>query len=332
MDFFTHLLIGIVLGRLLFKDHNKQKAIAFGSILPDSDVFLAWIPSIIPNLYILGHRALFHSLVTLLIVFPIVTIVLNKLLTYNKLQSLQEEFNINITRSTFVIGVVGSYLHLFMDLLNPQGVVLLSPISEQRYTLSTMNFIEPLVSIPAALVIIVIGFKKYYKKQSINTVTFDKLSRVISLTFVFFILLNSVLMSQTIVTQKTTDTIPGLIFINRWVIIEENNTYTVKLINQLTQQVERSYNLTKISFNESELTIAQAHQLIEKAKDSIQYRKFHFNLDPDTRTMVNVTKNVKFNQWEVSFIDIVGRVQSKYFGLPENSFFQNSVSIKINSS
>ena len=47
MDFFTHLLLGIAIGRLFFKDANKQKAFALGSIAsPDFDVFFAWVPSI----------------------------------------------------------------------------------------------------------------------------------------------------------------------------------------------------------------------------------------------------------------------------------------------
>ena len=332
MDFFTHLVIGIVLGRLFSKDSNKQKAIALGSILPDFDIFLAWIPSISPNFYILSHRGLFHSFLALLFMFPFIVLLLNKILMYNRLESIKEELNIQITTISYIYGIIGSYIHLFMDLLNPQGIAPLIPLSDQRYTLSTMNFIEPLVSIPAFVLIIILIFKKYYKKQSINIITFDKASRVISLTFVFFIILNTFLMTQTITAQKTTNTVPDWIFINRWVIIDENDTYTVILINQLTQQVEKSYSLTKISFNESELTIAQAHQLIEKAKDSIQYRKFQFNLDPDVRTMVNITRNIMSNQWVVSFIDIVGQVQSKYYGLPENSFFQNSVKIKINNS
>jgi membrane-bound metal-dependent hydrolase YbcI (DUF457 family) len=251
MDFFTHILIGIVLGRLFFNDIKKQKAIILGCILPDFDIFLAWLPSIIPQMYIFSHRGIFHSIITLLIVFPIIVFLLRYI--SKKFRNIKDDLTINITTSTYLIGVIGSYIHLFMDLLNPQGLVLFSPISSTRYTLSIMNFIEPLVSIPSSLFILYFAIKKYYKKQFFNKSTFDMISRAISVTFVFFILINTFLLGQTIATQKSDITSPGWIFFHRWVVIEDNESYSVNLVNQLNQKIERSYNFNKIKWNESEV-------------------------------------------------------------------------------
>ena len=102
MDFFTHLLIGIVVARLFFKDTNKQKAIILGAILPDFDVLLAWIPTIIPSAFILSHRGLFHSIITLLFVFPIIVVLLSRLSNFKKLQSYKKEFNIQLTMGSYI--------------------------------------------------------------------------------------------------------------------------------------------------------------------------------------------------------------------------------------
>ena len=330
MDFFTHLLIGIVLGRLFFKDSSKQKAIAFGSILPDFDIFFVWIPIFIPNLYIFSHRGFFHSFITLIFFFPLIVFILNKILLYNKFQMAKETLSIQITLATYIIGVIGSYLHLFMDLLNPQGVVLFSPLSNQRFTFSTMNFLEPLVSIPAMIVLMVYAFKKYYKNQNININTFDLISRSIAGLFIFFIVLNSYFMVQTINTQKTEITTPGWIFINRWVVLDHNDTYVVKLINQLTQQTEKSYTFMKLTFNNSEITNQQANYLIKKAQDSVDYKKFLFSLDPNTRLITKIDNNDN-GKWVVSFTEVVSKAEQMYYRLPENSLFQGSVKITINS-
>ena len=328
MDFFTHLLVGIVLGRIFFKDPNKQKVMAFGSILPDLDVFLAWVPFFIPNLYIFSHRGLFHSLITLLFFFPLIVFILNKLLQFNKFQMARGTLSLQITLSSYIIGIIGCYLHLFMDLLNPQGVVLFSPLSEQRFTLSTMNFIEPFVSIPATLVLVFFSFKRYYKKQTISINRFDLLSRSITVIFVIFILLNSFLIVQTVRTQKTDITSPGWILINRWVVVDQNDTFTVKLVNQLTQGTERTFTFNKISFNSSEITNQKAEQLITKAKESIQYKKFHFSLDPNTRLLIKVESKTDGN-WNINFADVIGKAQQMYYNFPDNSFFQDTVRITV---
>lgn len=329
MDFFTHLLVGIALGRLLFKDKNKQKAIALGSILPDFDILLAWIPSLIPQLYLFSHRGIIHSVITLLIVFPLVVVVLNKLSTYHRLQLFQDEIAIKITLSTYVIGVMGSYLHLFMDLLNPQGVVLFSPISEQRFTLSTMNFIEPAVSIPAALIVLFYTYKKYFKKQSINFIRFDIYSRVVGIVFVAFIVLNSFLLVQTVSTQDTNITTPSYLFTERWVIINHNDTYTVKLVNQFSQQTIREFSFDKITYNLTLLSSNLKNQLLDSASKTNKYKNYMFTLDPDSRTITTITKGSEPNQWVIEFIDIIAQAQQMYYNLPNNSFFHDSIKIKI---
>ena len=332
MDFFTHFLIGIVLGRLIFKDPNKQKAIAFGSILPDLDVFLAWLPYVFPQLYVLSHRGLFHSVLTLLIVFPLAALVVNKLLIFRTLHSFQNDLHFDITKNVYVIGVLGTYLHLLMDLLNPQGVVVFSPLSDIRYTFSTMNFIEPLVSIPSALIILFYIFKKYYKKQSINIKLYDNLSQAVGVTFVIFIVFNTILLTQTIQTQKTTDTVPGFILAYRWVVLDENSTYSVKLVNQFTQQTERLYSFQKLEFNASEINKTVANQILNKAKDTAQYERFKYTLDPNNQIIITIAMCKESNLWIVSFTGIIEKAQNNYYGILDTLFLQNSVNVSVDNS
>ena len=192
-----------------------------------------------------------------------------------------------------------------------------------------MNFIEPLVSIPSFLIIIIFTFKNYYKKQTINIHSFDNLSRVVGVVFVFFIVLNTVLLGQTIQTQKSTDTVPGFILVYRWVVIDENSTYLVNLVNQFTQHVERSYTFQKISYNSSVLTSNEANLLIKKAKTLIEYTKYEFTLDPNARTIVDITKSKEPLNWVVSFTDVVGLAQNRYYGLPANPIFENSDNLTV---
>lgn len=329
MDFFTHLLVGIVIGRLLFNDPNKQKAIALGSILPDFDIIFAWIPYIFPQLYLLSHRGLFHSIITLLLVFPLAVIVLNKITSFQKMLVFQKELTIEITFYSYITGILGTYLHLFMDLLNPQGVVLFSPLSSQRYTFSTMNFIEPAVSIPSAIIVLFYGFIKYYKKQEIDFKRFDIYSRAVSITFVGFILLNSFLMVQTISTQQSLTSSPGYLLTERWVVVDHNSTYDVKLIDQLNQQTIKEFSFDKITYNATEISLQLKNQLIDNAKKTIQYTKYEFTIDPDTRTVASITKDLESNQWIITFKDVISEAQQLYYNLPQNSFFQHSTVIKI---
>lgn len=63
--------------------------------------------------------------------------------------------------------------------------------------------------------------------------------------------------------------------------------------------------------------------------DTIEYEKFLFTLDPISRTVVELTKDLKTGNWIIKFNEVITQAQMIYFRLPENSFMQNSVVISL---
>ena len=63
MDIFLHIVVNAAIANQLSRDENSQRACILGGIVPDLDVIFAWIPFIIPQLLILQHRGLFHTVI-----------------------------------------------------------------------------------------------------------------------------------------------------------------------------------------------------------------------------------------------------------------------------
>jgi membrane-bound metal-dependent hydrolase YbcI (DUF457 family) len=332
MDFFTHLVVGIAGGRLLSKNPNYQKAFILGSISPDFDIFLAWLPALISELVMLSHRGLFHTLFFLPFVIPILiygTSYLSNIKRFNRLETLLQETKISLTKWTWLIGISGSYLHLGMDTINPQGTILLFPISTERISLSTMSFFDPIITILAGAFFFWFLYKKVYKKHVISTKFIDRYTRTV--TILFFVVLSSYAFMQINTVnnyQPETSTI-GFFTFQRWIIEDQNEELKVQLVNQLTQQVERTFIYQKMTWDNSKWSESEIGSAISTAEKTQKYYNYLFTLNPDTRLVYKVTSNLDNNKWIVEIIDVFEDVQSKYWGFESNPFSSPSIAVEI---
>ena len=331
MDFFTHLVIGIVLAKLLTHDTDKQKIFALGAVAPDLDVIFSWLPSLFPELYFISHRGMFHSL----IVMPFVMTALIYCSRYfslikseKRIFILLKQLTLPLTLSMIFFGSIGSYTHLVLDFLNPQGLTLLFPLSSERFTSSTMNFFQIFVSVPA-FVFIGWYFLRLYKNQAINQRSFNNWSRIIAVSFLLFVTINAGLHVFTVETQKSDTTSPGFFFYQRWVVFDHQDSYQVDLINQISQTPERTYSYDKQSWNTSQLDRDQVNLLITKAHQTLVYKKFTFNLESFSKIVYNVTYDLDQAKWSVKLTDIINDAQFKYFGIQNESFMGTTISIYV---
>ena len=191
-----------------------------------------------------------------------------------------------------------------------------------------MNFIEVFVSVPAFF-FVVVYFYRIYKKQPFSVKRFDNYSKIIGSLFLFFVILNTGLQMHTVNTQETNITSPGWFFYQRWVVKEYDETYSVQLINQITQNVERTYHYNKLSWNMSELNLGKVNQLISEAKEAINYQKYLFRLEPNSKTIYNVSYNLELDKWAIMVTEIVNDAQLRYFGLDGDTFSGTAITIFV---
>ena len=73
MDIFLHIVVNATIANQLSQDGNSKRALILGGIAPDMDVFFAWIPILIPQLFMLQHRGLFHTVLAApFIIIPLI--------------------------------------------------------------------------------------------------------------------------------------------------------------------------------------------------------------------------------------------------------------------
>ncbi|OLS24742.1 MAG: hypothetical protein HeimC3_18530 [Candidatus Heimdallarchaeota archaeon LC_3] len=330
MDFFTHLIVGIAGGRLIFKNPNHQKAFILGCIAPDFDVFIGWIPSLISELVILSHRGLFHTLFFMPIVIPVLiygTRYLPNIKRIKHLNPILIESKISLTLLTWLIGTVGPYIHITMDLLNPQGVLLLFPISSERFSLSLISFFDPVVTIMAGGFFFWYLYKKVIKKQVPSIKFVDRYTRVVTVLFIVIVIGYGFLQVVTINNYQPETSTVGFFTFQRWIIEDQTDSYDVKLVNQFTQQIEKSYSYQKIIWNQSQWSKTEINSAISDAQKVLEYQNWLFRLNPDTRLIYNVTTDLDQKNWIIKITDVFQDVQVKHSGL--NPFNDSKFEISL---
>jgi hypothetical protein len=128
--------------------------------------------------------------------------------------------------------------------------------------------------------------------------------------------------------QPETSTI-GFLTFQRWIIEDQNEELKVQLVNQLTQQVERTFFYQKIIWDNSKWSESEIGSAISTAEKTQEYYNYLFRLNPDTRLVYNVTSDLGNNIWIVEIIDVFEDVQSKYWGFESNPFSSPSIVIEI---
>ena len=141
MDPVTHLLGGALAGRTLAPAEPPQgrRALAVGALaglFPDIDFLARFVLDPLDALNF--HRGVTHSL----LLMPLWALLVGGLLA--------RLFRLPVRR-VLLITAAGITLHILLDLITPYGTRILSPWSDQAYTLGTTFVIDPLITLLLAL-------------------------------------------------------------------------------------------------------------------------------------------------------------------------------------
>lgn len=174
MDLITHFLVPYII--LAAVGSKNKLAGAFGGISLDFDtIFVAPLNNIIaaltgilaPQLFILAHRGLTHSFIFALITSTLFLYILSRKQINEFISKIiRRDISVKFTKTTIAIAYFGALTHLFLDFLTTKGIPLLYPFSITRYAAEIYPAIDLIITIAAAITLLVIYLKvnETYKK------------------------------------------------------------------------------------------------------------------------------------------------------------------------
>jgi inner membrane protein len=231
MDPVTHTLIGVGMANAFFRRRVGPESVtilAIASNLPDVDavVHLTGDPAAI-----LLRRTFGHSI----FMFPFWSIVLTFIL---------KRFYPHLSlRVLFGLSLLGCAVHIFFDLVNSFGVVLLWPISDWRPELGIIFIIDLLLTgLVAAPLLFSIS-----RRTRHHLVRFSRVSIACVAAYVIFCGANRVIAMQALAAEQSSLGIrPNFSYVfpepfgpHRWKgVSREQNTYRLYLVHSLTSRIE----------------------------------------------------------------------------------------------
>jgi len=328
MDFFTHITISVAIAYFLFSDDNRQRAFIIGGIVPDFDVFISWIPLLSPELYILQHRGLTHT-----IFFAPITAIIFIFLTQYVEKFTSKEFLFKIitplNRQTSFSAFFGTISHLTLDLITYSGVPLLYPITSTRYSLGILTVFDPLITVLSTILVFWVVIRQINPNDSFSLSKFVNYSQITAGLFLILIFIYSSLFIYTIATYSPTTSSAEFIPIFRWILIDEEDQIHIHLVNQLFQDKVETYSYLKMSFNHTLWNDLTINSVVEEAKRTIDYKAFAFDLEPATRLVYEVKFNDKDANWKVRITNTLRDAQIRSYGIL-GSFFDHEIIITVN--
>ncbi|UCG01687.1 MAG: metal-dependent hydrolase [Candidatus Heimdallarchaeota archaeon] len=327
-----HIVVNAAVANQLSQDENSQRACILGGIVPDLDVIIAWIPFIIPQLFILQHRGLFHTVIAAPFIAGAIIVSTQFLSKINFAQRLDEPFkaiHTELNYRSLLWGVFGVFLHLLLDVISYNGILLFYPLSEQRIALNLISVVDPLISVLSGLIVLRLSYNKYIDSSTYSFLHFKKSARSISMLFVLLIVVYGSLQVNTMVIQSPISTKPEIIPLFRWMYTEDENEISISLVNQLTQDIIKTYNYASLSYNQTAWNITIVNSVVKEARQTLDYKIFQSERTSEAYFAVNVTFNGEEKEWEVSFLDTFQNAQSEFYGFPSGPFMDNEVIIRI---
>lgn len=325
-------MVSVAIGSTSHKDEDNQRAFIIGGIAPDFDVLVSWLPILWSELYFLQHRGLFHTV----FFAPVVAAALIGLTGYlgrvsdkNLIQTASQRIATPLTSRSIAAGFFGSIMHLLMDWISVRGVVLFYPLDSTRYSLSVISVIDPIITLLSTALLILWLYGQVKQSYSFSFPKFVKFSRLISVLFVCLVAFYGSLQFYTLTTQSPTSSTPALLPIYRWVLHEESDQMIVQIVNQLTQEVEKSYSYPILTFNQTLWTEEMIETVIDAAKDTLDYKAFEFQVDPETRLVYEIEFVAKKAKWEVSITNVLQDAQRRYYGMLDWSLFEREKIISV---
>jgi inner membrane protein len=147
MDFFSHLLLGFVLGQALQLDGSVQVILIVSSVILDIDAI-----SIRGCEASFGfHRGPLHSILSAILFSLLIGTVY---IFFTRLSA-------TIFISVVSICLGGLLIHIFLDLLTSGGIKVLWPFSTEKFTLNLTHFVDPIIFVVLLITSILIAFVNF---------------------------------------------------------------------------------------------------------------------------------------------------------------------------
>jgi inner membrane protein len=227
LDTITHGLIGALGSRTGY--HQKFGKIAtfsflLGSIFPDIDVAVTVLG---PDFTMRYHRGLTHSIIaapvfSIMVMFAVVLVL--KTREYKKI---------------YPMVLLGMYSHIFFDIITAYGTVLFDPFSTKRYSWNLVFILDPFITIPVLLGLI-ISIKKpcYAVRTSLLVFVFLALYLLLSYNVKqsAITIINNIAQSYNMSTVKL-NVYPRPLAPFRWMgVVETNENFYKVNINSLSSK------------------------------------------------------------------------------------------------
>lgn len=257
-DNLTHSLFGYFLGILLIrklKFNNPKKAmiaIIVAANIPDIDSVIRFFSA---GFYLVHHRQLSHSVIGIVVLAIILAAVFAK---FKK-----AEFN-----KYFIISLVGTIAHVFLDVITSWGTQIFYPFNNTRYEFSLIPIVDIYV-----LAIFIGGLAFIHLKP----VEREKIAKATLFIFFVFLLLKSGLKIyadhavENLNGYKDVEVMPSFTSPFQWrAIINEPDMYIIN-----------DFDISTIGYGEFFFYPKDPNPLIERSKDTLVVRQFQeFSLFP----------------------------------------------------
>lgn len=148
MDTITHGLIGALVSKAGFYQKTGRVAtIAFtiGAVFPDIDFVSSFLG---PDFALRYHRGITHSVIAAPFFAILLSSILYRLSSFKNLRFL------------ILMIALGIYSHIFFDLITSYGTVVFDPVSMKRYSWNLVFILDPFITIPVLIGLILAWRKK----------------------------------------------------------------------------------------------------------------------------------------------------------------------------
>lgn len=256
MDFFTHALVPYSVSRLLKKERDATLASAIGGISPDLDMFIAIFAIFFPEFYILTHRGIGHSFLfsSFFSTFLLFTLTRKRIKNYF--------FKLNFNKKTIIFAYFGAIIHVLLDFITTNGVMLLYPLNEKKYSLEIFFYISPILEITSICLVILL-YKGKIKKENVNKYLVLFLCLIILLGGIRYDLKENLKLyeNETVYPSRS---------IFSWWIVKNNNAneeYLITKYNYLNKEFSNSTSFKYILINNiSEKKMPLLNSSLEKTR------------------------------------------------------------------
>lgn len=267
-DNLTHSLFGYLLGSLIirklkFKNQRLPMiAMIVAANLPDIDFIIRFFGA---GFYLVHHREISHSLIGILLLSIIIAAAFSKLK--------KAEFN-----KYFLIGLVGTLSHLFLDIITSWGTQVLYPFNNIRYEFSLIPIVDVYVLAIFIVGIILINLNKVQK---------EKIAKATLFIFMVFLLFKSGLKIyadnavENLDNYENVKVLPSLSSPFKWrAIITEPDMYIVN-----------DFDVSTTGFGEFHFYPKEDDPLIEKSKATLVVKQFlEFSQYPYAKLENNIVR------------------------------------------